>query len=234
MARDGIAPFHVAQQLMKKDEYKEKFPMITEDRISLVYLSRKVMHTSFLSDEGKILAKDYLKQEISQKSNPKGFIFVDIGFRGSTIEMIRTLMLESHPNKSVEFDYLISHTPNAAGFLGNLESPLEDIESAGLNPAVHWLEDSHQGIEKSPKNLVRTDKGISPDTLNQGLTCTKDPLQKLLRQFASEKCVEGAVELDIPENQEIKKSQEDHFKANFVETLKKIKQRSLPIFIEHS
>jgi len=236
MARDGIAPFHVAHELINKPEFRSKYPNLTPERLSLVYLSRNVMAwASKACEENKKIATRYLNQEIPNTTNPEGLLFVDIGFMGSMIDKIRDLMSKSHhAGKSCDFEYLISHTKKASGFLGDLKDPLKDIESAGLNPAVHWLEDSHQGIQKSPKTLIEFEGRIVPDTIAGREECTKDPLQKLLRKFASMGCEEGASELVLAANEHDRFNEKKSYMIRFEDTLRKIKNLELPIFIEHS
>ena len=65
-----------------------------------------------------------------------------------------------------KFNFLVSHTEKAEGFMGNIDHELKSIISAGQNRAVHWIEDTHQGVINSPKKLIRLEDGtVVPDVL---------------------------------------------------------------------
>ena len=59
--------------------------------------------------------------------------------------------------KKYPFNFLVSHSKEATGFIGNMNVPLQSIPTnkAGGNKAVHWLEDTHQGVINSAKRLPR-------------------------------------------------------------------------------
>ena len=63
MARDGQAPYRLAKKLLEKDEFKQKYPnMGGDDKIVLGYFSRKVINSSYSSNEKKQLFQDYLQK----------------------------------------------------------------------------------------------------------------------------------------------------------------------------
>lgn len=238
LARDGIAPYAVCLKLFDEFNYAEKYPNLTKDNISLVYLSRKVISWTKQSGSNTEIAKRYLRQQIKY-SETQRYLFVDIGFAGSMIDKIMQLVLDcglieaqtySEDPKKITFHYLISHTSKAEGFLGNLDKPLEDVASAGKNPAVYWLEDSHQGNEKSPSELIESDGHIYPDTIIKGKQklCSTSPLQSLLRQFSLQASIDGACQFDSSTPDQVEKALK-----LFQKTLKQIKAFELPLFIEH-
>ena len=64
------------------------------------------------------------------------------------------------------FNFLVSHSEKASGYMGNVEVKLSSVESAGSNRAVHWLEDTHQEVINSPQYLVRKDdQDVVPNVL---------------------------------------------------------------------
>ena len=74
------------------------------------------------------------------------------------------------------FNFLVSHSEKASGYIGNVEVKLSSVESAGSNRAVHWLEDTHQEVINSPRYLVRkADQEVVPNVL-------LDPLKPLTRK----------------------------------------------------
>ena len=89
------------------------------------------------------------------------------------------------------FNFLVSHSQNASGFMGNVEVKLSSVESAGSNRAVHWLEDTHQEVVDSPHFLVKrpTDKEVVPnvllDPLNPSTRKESNPGEFLIKRTAS-------------------------------------------------
>lgn len=180
LARDGVAPYLVCKVF--KELYPEKYSSI---ELYLIYISRTVAYSSVQQDEDisssdayvveylktlsnrdpDILQK-YIMQETSLKEGDK-FLFVDVGFGGSIIRPIKRQL--KRLNVDVQFCYLISHTTTikvkkekyrAQGFLAHSEErPLDPVNKAGGNPAVHWIEDTHQDVLVSPKILMRTESG---------------------------------------------------------------------------
>jgi hypothetical protein len=184
LARDGIPPYEAA--LILKAKNKARYGTLS---ISLLHLSRTLVYFATQKEDKISLAdsvvkeyalslpardpellKKYINQETGLKEGDK-CLFVDIGFAGSMIPFI----LNQCPDIDAKFCFLISHTKStrieryrAWGFLAHSEDrPLEPVNKAGKNPAVHWLEDTHQFIFKSPKILIQTQKGLKPATVKK-------------------------------------------------------------------
>jgi hypothetical protein len=205
LARDGHAPYFVAQELQKLH------PELAGVKLHYKYLSRKVVnHATNPSidsnlEERKAQLREYF---FSDGLTPDAkMLFVDVGFMGSMIDTLKSEFFPIQPpvEKTLEanqayradlkayykkitgkdaknlsntemkqillrdqykFNFLISHTPKADGFMGNIQHELRSVRSAGQNRAVHWLEDTHQGVISSPKQLVRLEDGsVVPDVL---------------------------------------------------------------------
>lgn len=152
MARDGIAPYKVAKLL--KERHPEKYGDVP---LSLVYLSRKVINWS-ITNEDRL--RDYMVQRGVKQG--EACIFVDVGFTGSMIKSIKKALHNVTAN--IRFAYLVSLTQDANGFMSNMETRLDSVPQAGVNPAVHWIEDTHQGIVDSPTSLVVEGDRIRPNT----------------------------------------------------------------------
>ncbi len=154
MARDGLAAYRMALEI------KKNVPQLQSLPISYVYLSRKVVRGN------RDHLKSYLHQELnsSDKSDPK-YLFVDIGFLGSMCADIQSALKETVKEACCEFEFLISTGNIAPGFAGTIKQNLRAVKSAGKNRAVYWMEDTHQGVVKSPKELVKNRLGqLAPDT----------------------------------------------------------------------
>lgn len=241
LARDGIAPFEVAKELLNDPAYQARYPSLCEkNNVSLAFLSRKVIHSIKKDRE---LGAAYLRQLLpsdligtsDDAASAKNVMFVDIGFAGSMIEEIKNLMSQATEidfSKRCSFHYLISHTEKANGFLGNLSRPLHDVISAGKNPAVYWLEDSHQTSIKSPSFLVRHEDGqVYPNTLlpdNTEFINVSDPLQILLRNYSTQAAIDFALKIDG-----FSYAAKYEALALFKSTLADIKRTKLPLFIQH-
>lgn len=189
LARDGIAPYITCKLL--KEAFPDKFNKV---EIYLIYISRTVAYSSVQLDE-EISSSDkhvvdylktvqnrdpdilrkYIVQETDLKESDR-CIFVDVGFGGSIIRPVKRQLKSMLVD--AQFCYLISHTTSekvrkekyrAHGFLAHLEQrPLDPVNKAGGNPAVHWIEDTHQGVLLSPKILFQTDSGkIVPATVTE-------------------------------------------------------------------
>lgn len=232
LARDGLAPYLVAGQL--KTAYT---PQYHDVDLSLIYISRTVAYSATLKDD-KISSSDsivcdylqtvkqrdphllrkYILQETGLSQNDR-CIFVDVGFSGSVIYPI-TSQLEDL-GIDMQFSYLISHTTTrkvkdakymAKGFLAdNEQRPMSVVEKAGGNPAVHWIEDTHQWVIDSPKVLTVNEAGrIVPAKVHakdksfhvQELlgknpqTCKHKPEEYLIKTFGL-KGVLSAVRTDV-------------------------------------
>lgn len=161
MARDGLAPYRMAQII------QQSVPQLRSLKISYVYLSRKVV------DGDRDMLKDYLNQELGKSSSRRNqnYLFVDLGFLGSMCSKIRSALKETNKDAKCEFEFLISTGKEARGFAGTMQQNLRAVRSAGKNRAVYWLEDTHQGLMKSPKRLVKDEHGkILPNTFDRELS----------------------------------------------------------------
>jgi hypothetical protein len=181
-ARDGIVPYKIAIELMKKPEYQQKYPNLFDStgqnpKLILAYLSRKLVEHSNTTPETRNLFHNYLSQ-LNIKDDDK-CIFVDIGFQGSQIANTREML--GARRIEADFSYLLSHTDHAEGFILSVDDErragqerfkqLPSIKSirykgAGSNLATHWLEDTHQGNHESPSQLVSVDGKVYPNTLS--------------------------------------------------------------------
>lgn len=189
LARDGIAPYHAAQIL--KAANLSKYSQV---ELHLIYISRTMAYSSTGKDD-KISSSDshvkeyletlqmrdpeilkkYILQETGLKQGDR-CLFVDVGFAGSIISPIKRQLRGMQI--SSPFCFLISHTDHektrhdrgrAWGFLAHREErPLGPVDKAGGNPAVHWIEDTHQSVVNSPKILVVNASGkIVPATVEK-------------------------------------------------------------------
>lgn len=199
LARDGIAPYEVAKILQKK--YPEKYGQVP---LSLLYISRKVKGWAIENEQNKQLLIEYVKQE-GLKLNEK-CLFIDIGFMGSMIMSIKELLKNLTPD--IQFGYLVSHTQNAHGFMANMkanknEYKLESVQTAGGNTAVHWLEDTHQGVQNSPTKLFRDNMGIiRPFTasVKGHATCKEEsPKSYLHKYFGLKAIIDSANDKNLSE-----------------------------------
>jgi hypothetical protein len=249
MARDGAAPFKLAQNMMKEENYKESFPGLTQEgRIVMGYFSRKVVANSYSSVEDQEIFKKYLVNELGIKPGDN-CLFVDIGFHGSMIDRITEMASNLNGIQAaaapatrlsnsrvstrdvpadrvkVNFEYLISLTTKATGYLATDDYQLESVHCSGKNLGVHWLEDSHQGVIESPTKLIKHSNGhIYPDTLKPGhkKTCIDKGEEFLLRRFSTKAITDA--HLNIGSNGDWLK-----IKGNFDRTLIKIKAGEMPL-----
>lgn len=189
LARDGIAPYHAARVL--KAANLKKYSNVS---LHLIYVSRTLAYTSTLLDEeisrsdehvkeyvqtlkdrDPDILRKYIQQECFLKEGDK-CLFVDVGFAGSIIPPIKRQLRRLGVDS--QFCYLVSHTTKekvkyeryrAKGFLAHREKrPLGPVDKAGGNPAVHWIEDTHQYIYHSPKVLIKNETGkIVPATVEK-------------------------------------------------------------------
>ena len=175
MARDGIPPLNASNEL--KRLYPDKYKDVN---ICLGYLSRKVMKDlESKGTEGDQLFQKYMNQLGINKGD--NIIFVDVGFAGSMIKPIKDKLLQGEFISSLDdvaFSFLISLTKNppgynADGFLANSSyRNLKSCEFAGSNLGVHWIEDTHQSPQVSPRFLKEIDVDgntmIVPNTYKNG------------------------------------------------------------------
>lgn len=239
MARDGIAPYKMAMEMMQEPDYQSKYPnLVGDDKIALAYFSRKVVDHAQSSDQNKALLQKYVTQ--LGISDGDQCIFVDIGFTGSMITKLRDML----PGITISFDYLISHTPNADGFIFSANDPslankqpgsLHTIQSiaykaAGSNLATHWLEDTHQGVGESPTHLVEKEGKIYPNTKIPGqkqYTAKPGSHDFMLRKWARRAIVRSRNKYPpstIRKDAAIKKLDD---------TLTSIKNLEIPLLIQH-
>lgn len=192
LARDGIAPYQVAQILQKK--YPEKYDNIP---LSLLYISRVVKDWSTKNEANKQTFIDYVQQE-GLKLNEK-CLFIDIGFKGSMIQPIKELLKDLTPD--IQFGYLISHTQKAHGYMANRDINMESVRAAGQNPAIHWLEDTLQGVQNTATKLFRDQSGgVHPYIINKKghTTCKEDvPKSYLFKHFGLKGIIDGANDTTI-------------------------------------
>jgi len=186
LARDGLAPYLVAQKLQQSD------PKYVDVKMCYAYISRKVaFDAAHRTVDGVPLLQKYMEQLGIEKDDD--CLMVDIGFGGSMISTIKRDLRSLTGN--IDFEFLVSKTPNASGFVGDLEHPLQALRSAGGNPATHWMEDMHQGIIKSPSKLVVTSDGqIVPNVLvGKGPdTCRETrPIDYMVRFWALQGVLDG-------------------------------------------
>lgn len=164
MARDGAAPFKLAQNMMKTDKYKQSFPgMAQEGRIVMGYFSRKVVGNSYDSPEGQKLFKEYLVNELGIKPGDN-CLFVDVGFAGSMIDRITEMAsdltgIQATAEDPKNSDQSLSHSKIKAGWQkwGHL-SDLEDSINKKVKVNFEYL------ISMTPKStgfLATEDKRLT-------------------------------------------------------------------------
>lgn len=238
MARDGIAPYEVAKILKRK--HPELYGNVD---LSLVYLSRKVVDSSLSNKEDPEILEHYLQQESHIKNKDK-CLFVDIGFRGSKIDETKKLL--KNMNLDINFAFLVSLTDKAHGFIGDIKTPLESLHEAGSNLAVHWLEDTHQGVINSPTKLIIAPKKNSPQQIeilpnvledkDNPKTCKDDPLNYLLKLWGLKGIIDAAEEANIDTSQATTHSWEIAdaiMKKKFDDFLDQIYKNKRVLFIKH-
>lgn len=179
MARDTRVAYEMAEKVKSMDQ------RYSEVELSYVYLSRKVVNHSMENQEDPNLLIDYLRSKGLKEGEQ--YIFVDNGHDGSMIDPIREQLQTMNVN--IEFEFLVSLTEKAKGYMSNMQTKLKSIEAPGQNPAVSWIEGAHQGEIKSPSYLVRNEKGcVHPNTVpNEGspVTCKESmPVDYMLKLFA--------------------------------------------------
>jgi hypothetical protein len=210
LARDGLPAYEMVKLIQENqpEDYKDV-------PIHYMYISRKIVdhhanskaeiHLSdyikqeLLSpekaaqDKAKVPSSDSIKQQPLSPENAKEskFLFIDIGFAGSMIERIKTQAVEAGiPEEKISFEYFISHTPQAKGFLGAGSQTINSVKSAGRNRCVHWLEDTHQGVISSSAFLVKENNKILPFTLSKeckkGTCKSRNELDYLCKKTALE------------------------------------------------
>ena len=258
MARDGIPPYLVAKELMKKKEYQEKYPnLVGEKQIVLGYFSRKLIANAKKNEENTKLLQEYLTDELGIRAGD-ACLFVDLGFEGSMVEPIRELAQPiilpndcdakemsdddslNHPSMKelFQFEFLISiRSDRASGFLASEHRQLQSVPFAGGNIGVHWLEDSHQGNVKSPNALIKCarDGHIYPNVLEPGNEQLEEPkgsFQQVLREF-NQRAIMDCVEMPLPEQEIEIFLLKKRMTLLFDTTLQLIKDFRLPLYMRH-
>lgn len=226
LARDGTAPYKIAKKLMDDPEYQKKYPNLCGDKkLVLAYFSRKLVSNSAETENGRQLFKEYAQNQLGITPSSQS-LFVDVGFTGSMIDAIKEMLSPAH----IEYEYLISMTHKANGFIATKDKQLASVPSAGKNLGVHWLEDMHQGNIKSPSALVKVDDQIYPNSLepSKKKLCTeKNSFDYLLRKFSLKGVVDAYKQILLnPEQLSLQREK-------FNETLERIKNTSMPLFGKH-
>ena len=232
MARDGKGAYLMA----KKIQEKINNPSLNAVEISYVYLSRKVVH----SNKSKL--ERYLRQELGNSELSK-YLFLDLGFLGSMVDEIRGAMKSAIPNAQCDFEFLISTGDKARGFAGSTMKSLQAVRSAGKNPAVYWMEDTHQGTEKSPSGLTETQVGkLVPNTVlnpTDELTVQilpTDSVDYLCRETALKALVDYADAQNHIQEFALKKGSDqldDNLRKGFDKWLNEIRQNRI-LYIQHT
>lgn len=188
MARDGIPAYKMAVKLMAKPEFQQKYPNLTGDKqIVLGHISRKNMAFSQSSKEKEKLFQEYASNELGIAKD-SDCLFVDIGFSGSTIDKIRGML----PEAKINFEYLISMTDKAKGYIANEDMPLNSIPHSGWNAGVYWLENTHQGTLESSTEFVKVNDRVYPNNLvpnNKKFCAKKGSLEFMIRRFSQKAVV---------------------------------------------
>jgi hypothetical protein len=259
IARDGAAPFALAQNMMKTEKYQNKFPgMAQEGRILMGYFSRAIVNSSYATPEGQDRFKKYLKDEVGVQPGDK-CLLVDVGFAGSMVDKVREMAgdprtLEAvapytrnievnaaNPGSHVEFEYLMStgtepsnfSLEKASGFLSSVTNRISALPgNAGGLPGTWWIEDTHQGVIDSPKTLVEhTDGHIYPDTIVPGQKKTCMNLDGNGEEYVVRRFSKKAI-ADAYLKADDAVSFET-LRAKFNDTLLKLTALELPRFVEH-
>lgn len=180
LARDGTGPFKLAKNLMQ--QYPNRYNGIKPP--VLLYLSRKVVAECYRENtkkkkyskeekaEGWQKFRDYIKEQGIEEGAK--CMFIDVGFAGSMapkiVDMVNSPLpgkgAETQPDQpiTVQFEFLIStkthqktkgHDVIVTGFIGTPKNKLKAIPDGNMNPAVNWLEETHQGVLSSPSELVK-------------------------------------------------------------------------------
>jgi len=187
LARDGLAPYLVAQKIQQSSR------KYADVKMHYAYISRNVV---FDAEDRIVDDVPLLHKYIQQLGVEKGedCLMVDIGFSGTMIPFIKK-QLQSL-TKNIEFEFLISKTPNATGHLGDVDHPLMALNKVGGNSATHWMEDVHQGVIESPSRLVETAEGlILPNVLagTEPVTCKETrPIDFILKTWGLQGVLDGA------------------------------------------
>lgn len=182
LARDGIPAYEVAKKLIATNEEYAGIP------VSLLYISRKVKDWAEKSDLNRAMLIEYATQEGIKKD--QRCFFIDIGFLGSMIDPIKKIFKDI--TSDITFGYLVSHIQKAHGFMANMENKLGSVESAGGNRAVHWLEDTHQGVRNSAYELRKEQDGtivpvVKDDSGEE--TCKKSSPKTYLYKYFGMKAI---------------------------------------------
>lgn len=224
MARDGIPFYEVAKELMKRNDYKQRFPKMAEEgAIVLGHFSRKVVAHANSSYANQEIFREYIKQLKIKDSD--SCIFIDVGFSGSMIKPIQDLL----PKVSIDFQFLVATSDKAKGFLSSPQNPLSHLKIAANNMGVRWLEETHHGILASATQLVKGKDGlIYPNSLypNKILHEQKFSTPHLIRKFCLITLIQEAIKIKSLSLDEAMKAREV-----FNNTIGEIKQSKLPLLV---
>lgn len=226
LARDATAPFKMAKKLMEKPEYQKKYPnLIGDNQLVLAYFSRKLVANCSKTRVGRQLFKNYAEKQLGIKPGSSS-LFIDVGFTGTMIDSVKKMLSWA----KIEYEYLISMTNKANGFLATNQHPLDSVPSAGKNLGIHWLEDTHQGNIKSPSILVKERDQVYPNTKteNEKTYCNeKYSFDFVLRKFTLKAVVDAFSQHPLSGKDLLDR------RARFDETLTLIKRSAIPLFLKH-
>jgi hypothetical protein len=225
LARDGLPAYEMAKIIREHHTEYQDVPM------NYMYISRNVVKNHEKNQE--LPLSDYIKQELLSPEKPataSKYLFVDIGFLGSMIEPITDQAIKAGISKEkISFEYFISHTPKAQGFLDPVSQSIDSVKSAGKNRSTYWLEDTHQGAISSSACLIKENDKIVPYVLSnecKDKTCRsrneldylcKEMAQKALKDFADDQKKSPFIAIDH---------------KNFNNWLWKIKKERM-LYVEH-
>jgi len=175
LARDGIAPYKIAKNILKNEQYQRLYPSLSSKSISLAWFSRKTL---------KNLNKDFALRYSKQIGIPekKPLIFVDVGFRGTLIQPIQALFSDVECN----FEFFISFTDKVHGFAGTHTDTLSGFPNP-LCLSTIWIEETCQGTVRTADTLVETERGkiyANTNLPGQKKTYKNNPLNYLIRKVS--------------------------------------------------
>lgn len=269
LARDGIAPYKAA--MMLKEANAPKYDSV---ELSIIYVSRTLAYSSTLMDEeisksdtvvqeyvktlknrDPYILRKYILQETGLKEKDRCLI-IDVGFTGSIIPPIIAQLEDL--GISMRFKFLISHTSkkkiklskhDAKGFLAHREKrPLEVVDKAGGNPAVHWIEDTHQSVFMSAKILIVNEKGrIVPAIVSRSgeefhvqelfgespKTCRHIPEEFLLKTYGLKGVLDAVAPIPDPEPAIAYKEASEHRRQVFASFLSTLQTKQRALLIKH-
>lgn len=227
LARDGTPGYNIARKILRSTILSNQLPFLQNDKpqVRLAYVSRKIVAHHSRDERSKEIFRAYIRQLGIQSGDR--VILADVGFTGSMINNIREML----PDIDIEFNYLISLTEKAKGFIANLTNKLRSVSYAGRNFGIWWLEDSHKGTVRGPSKLIVENGVIYPNTLHPIQDCGNDPLQYLLRHWSSKALEDRA---DTFTSADFSESALEGFKNNFDNLLARLKQMPRLLYLAHT